>query len=178
MSRVMAYSESRRCWCSPSMFMEGGMRPSHCSVHGFLREIGGRVMTQIRIMYGCYIIAIAAWLFALAAWRQALSQEHHHPPQDAAMHDRFYSSWLIPNGGQQRKSSCCDRKDCYRTQGKFHAGQWWALRREDQNWVLLPNNKLEHNQPDPRESPDGQTHVCMSPPPTSTIYCAVLGSDG
>jgi hypothetical protein len=54
---------------------------------------------------------------------------------------------------------------------------WYAQRREDFQWILIPEGKLEHNQPDPRESPDYQSHVCMTLPGSGkTVYCAVLGS--
>jgi hypothetical protein len=37
---------------------------------------------------------------------------------------------------------------------------------------------LEHNQSDPRESPDHQSQACISPPNKgNNVYCAVLGSD-
>lgn len=106
----------------------------------------------------------------------AAQAQHFHPAADADLHTQFYSNWLMPNGGNARYQSCCNKKDCYPTSFKEDAGTWFAKRREDGAWMPIPRSKLEHLQNDPRESPDGQGHVCAGPPPYSAVYCAVLGS--
>ncbi len=117
--------------------------------------------------------------FALAALPSQGGEHHHHPPEDAALHHRFYVTWNIPNDGKPRKQSCCNRQDCYPTQIKNVGGTYFALRRENQVWVPVPDSKIEHNQSDPREFPDGRNHVCMAPPQDGIkVYCAVLGSGG
>lgn len=104
-----------------------------------------------------------------------LAQEHTgHPPEDMAIHEQFYSTWMMPNGGEPRTNSCCNNQDCYPTQFKKIRGTWYALRREDGSWMPIPESKLEHLQPDPRESPDGRSHVCASPV-YPNVYCAVVG---
>ena len=107
----------------------------------------------------------------------AAAQDHsHHPPQDQRLHDTFYNSWRMPNGGQPRGSSCCSDRDCYPTAIELREGRYYARRREDGAWIQIPRWKLEHTQEDPRESPDGQSHVCMPPPGHGNgVYCAVLG---
>lgn len=102
----------------------------------------------------------------------ALAEPHHHPPQDAAIHERFYSTWMQPD---HPNLSCCNLQDCYPTSFKQVGSDWYALRREDSAWVLIPAAKIEQR----RDTPDGRSHVCMSRPRddgTSSIYCAVIGS--
>jgi len=116
-----------------------------------------------------------------AIWTTRAAEEHFHPPQDAELHTKFYAGWLMPNGGAQRVLSCCNIHDCYPTAFKNVGGTWFARRREDGAWMPVPEGKLENMQPDPRESPDGQGHVCAAPPTQPghfAVYCAVLGAAG
>jgi hypothetical protein len=105
--------------------------------------------------------------------RGALAQEHrHHPPLDVQLHEKFYSTWFMPD---EPSKSCCNMADCYPTQVKYHEGQWWALRREDQKYIPVPWRKVEIN----RSNPDGRNHLC-APPPSShyapnTVFCFALG---
>jgi hypothetical protein len=125
-----------------------------------------------------HVGAVAWWLGMLSLMLTPVeAQEHQHPAADADLHARFYAGWMIPNGGEPRRSSCCSLKDCYPTEIRQQAGVYLARRREDGAWIPIPRGKLEHEQGDPRESPDGQSHVCMPPPGAGTVvYCAVLGS--
>ncbi len=117
------------------------------------------------------LIALAV-LFAFVA--VAFGDEHGHPPQDEAMHDKFYSSWFIP---PNRSRSCCNKQDCYPTEIKRIGGQWHALRREDGEWIPFSADLLEENQGDSRDSPDGRSHVCMQAPGYyDYVFCAVRGS--
>ena len=102
--------------------------------------------------------------------------DHDAHPQDLPLHDKFYKTWAMPNSGNERKVSCCSSNDCYPTPIKKIDGKWYARRREDGVWMFVPDYKLEQNQPDPRESPDYQSHACMQPPNmTDQVYCATLG---
>ena len=122
-------------------------------------------------MFGAPILMVLGFVV------QARGQEHHHPPQDMEIHRKFYSTWNRPNGGEPRPYSCCNEHDCYPAAFKNVGGTWFALRREDKRWVVIPDNLMEHNQRDPRESPDGRNHVCMQAPGLSNqVYCATLGS--
>lgn len=107
-------------------------------------------------------------LLLLAGGTTAYAQ---HPPEHMLLHEQFYSTWMI---APARTHSCCNNQDCYPTQFRHERGKWWALRREDGAWVEVPAIRLEHNQADSRDSPDGQGHVCMNP--DGFIFCAVLGS--
>jgi hypothetical protein len=133
---------------------------------------------QLLRITGIVFGTLAFALFAVAT--QAQEHSHHsHPPRDAEVHEMFYVTWNVPNNGQPRERSCCNKHDCYPTQIKEVGSTYFALRREDQRWVPIPHSKIEHNQPDPRESPDGRNHVCMAPPQDGIkVYCAVLGSGG
>ena len=104
-----------------------------------------------------------------------VAQERHaaHPAADLPTHEKFYSTWFMPD---QPNKSCCNKADCYPTEVKFHNGQWFAQRREDGKFIPVPWTKVERN----RDNPDGMNHVCM-PPPTATsyqpntVFCFALG---
>ncbi len=109
----------------------------------------------------------------------------YHPPEHMQLHDEFYASWKMPEPRDratgQRQNNCCGGRDCYPTAikkvtyGKWgEQSGWYAMHRETGKWVIIPDEKLEHNTHDPRESPDGQSHVCASP--LGNIFCAVVGS--
>jgi hypothetical protein len=85
------------------------------------------------------------------------AQEHRHPPKDMPLHEKFYSGWARPD---QPGVSCCSNLDCYPTPARMLPnGQWIALRREDQQWIPIPDEKIERN----RDNPDGQSHLCAYP---------------
>ena len=68
-------------------------------------------------------------------------------------------------------------QDCYPTAIKKFGNEWYMLGREDGQWLRVQEGLLEHNQSDPRESPDHQRHAFISPPNKgNNVYCAVLGS--
>jgi hypothetical protein len=85
--------------------------------------------------------------------------QHHHPPQDELLHEKFYSTWYMPDDPVK---SCCNKADCYPTEIKYVGGSIYARRREDGKYILIPPSKVEHN----RDNPDGRNHLC-APPPTS-----------
>jgi hypothetical protein len=116
------------------------------------------------------VAAISLLIFiATKAWAQ-------HPPEHQELHEKFYSTWMIPRPGMpdHRKASCCDKRDCYPAEVTRIGGQWFFLHRETKRWLPIPENRLEHNQPDPRESPDGRSHICAGT--TGVLYCATLGA--
>jgi hypothetical protein len=69
----------------------------------------------------CFI-AYLAFSFA------AKAQDHYHPLQDAAIHEKFYSTWYMPDNPAK---SCCDKQDCYPTEIKYVGTTLFARRRED-----------------------------------------------
>jgi len=54
--------------------------------------------------------------------------QHRHPPQDEALHEKFYSTWYMPDNPAR---SCCNKADCYPTEIKYIGGNVYARRRED-----------------------------------------------
>jgi hypothetical protein len=54
----------------------------------------------------------------------------------------------------QPHKSCCNKADCYPTEVKYEDNHWYALRREDGNYIRVPDNKVERN----RDNPDGRIH--------------------
>ena len=97
---------------------------------------------------------------------------HHHPPQDAAVHEKFYSTWYMPDNPRK---SCCNKADCYPTEIKLEGASIFAKRREDGKFILVPPQKVERN----RDNPDGRNHLCAPPPsasyPPDTVFCFALG---
>jgi hypothetical protein len=98
--------------------------------------------------------------------------QHSHPPQDEALHEKFYSTWYMPDNPAK---SCCNKADCYPTEIKYVGGNIYARRREDGNYILIPASKIERH----RDNPDGRNHLCAPPPngsyPTDTVFCFSLG---
>jgi hypothetical protein len=98
--------------------------------------------------------------------------QHRHPPQDEPLHEKFYSSWHMPDNPSK---SCCNKADCYPTAIKFFGGNVFARRREDGKYIPIPPQKVERN----RDNPDGRSHLCAPPPdsfyPPDTVFCFSLG---
>jgi hypothetical protein len=97
---------------------------------------------------------------------------HQHPPQDRLLHEKFYSTWHMPDNPS---ASCCNDADCYPTEIKYVDGTIYARRREDGKYIAIPAEKVERN----RDNPDGRNHLCAPPPsvfPSSdTVFCFALG---
>jgi hypothetical protein len=118
--------------------------------------------------------AVAIAFFITIAIGAASAQEHRHPTQDAQLHYRFYSNWMMPDNP---KKSCCSLADCYPTEARFEDGQWFARRREDGKFLRIPALKVEQN----RDSPDGRNHLCAPPPHAvhlhaDTVFCFKPGA--
>ena len=110
------------------------------------------------------------WVAVLwAAFSFPALAQHNHPSEHAEIHDKFYSTWMRPD---MPNSSCCDKKDCYPTEARRRNGNWYALRREDRQWILVPPAKIELN----RDSPDGRNHLCAPPPVGGDVpFCFIAG---
>jgi hypothetical protein len=128
------------------------------------------------LTYVCIGLPVILWgMMFTVSFGQDIREHHEH--QSVA--GRFYASWLQPNFGRPRQASCCNHKDCYQTRIQQVGAHWFALRREDGAWIAIPDHRLEHNQGDALDSPDGLSHVCMAAPTSGNqVYCAVLGSQG
>ncbi len=101
----------------------------------------------------------------------ALAQERHHPPEDIAIHEQFYSTWQRPDN---RFQSCCNNQDCAPVQHvRWVNGELQMQRTLDGVWLTIPKERMEQNVQDARDSPDGRSHMCSS---GNLIFCAVLGN--
>jgi hypothetical protein len=89
----------------------------------------------------------------ILAGSTAIAQQHHHPPHDQAIHERFYSTWMMPDN---RKLPCCSDKDCAPAESKLENGHWVARKIDDDYWIDVPPEAVEHE----RVSPDGRSHLC------------------
>lgn len=98
--------------------------------------------------------------------------ERHHPPQDQLLHEKFYSTWRMPDNPTL---SCCNKADCYPTDIKYVGGRLYAKRREDGKYIPIPPQKVERN----KDNPDGRNHLCAPPPNGSNssdvVFCFALG---
>jgi hypothetical protein len=114
-----------------------------------------------------------AWLTqAQAQDGQSQAGLHHHPPQDQLLHEKFYSTWHMPD---HPLVSCSNDADCYPTEIKYVDGTIYAKRREDGKYIAVPPEKVERN----GDNPDGRNHLCAPPPdsphPNDTVFCFALG---
>jgi hypothetical protein len=175
----MAIHQSIDCADVPVPYLTGGLRRmlGRSRSRGELavrpltlwraRQTAGRVVA---------IVALALALLVFAAYlqlSQAQAEEHSHPAADVPIHEKFYSSWMMPDKPDR---SCCNQRDCYPTEVRYREGFWEARRREDGEYVRVPWEKVEQN----RDNPDGRNHVCMPPPSLGyykdEVFCFALGS--
>jgi hypothetical protein len=121
-----------------------GTRPQtlSCTLSRALK-VGGLAFVSLAL---AFIVLLLAAYFQLS---QVRAQEHHHPPADALVHEKFYSTWMMPDKPDR---SCCNRQDCYPTDVRFRDGFWEARRREDGRYVRIPWEKVEQR----RDNPDGR----------------------
>jgi hypothetical protein len=109
---------------------------------------------------------------AMVSVQTSRAQHHGHPPQDLAVHEKFYSTWYMPDNP---KKSCCNKADCYPTEIRMQDGSIFAKRREDGKFIWVPPQKVERH----RDNPDGRNHLCAPPPtasyPPDTVFCFALG---
>ena len=111
------------------------------------------------------VAGVAGSSLILAA-SSAIAQQHHYPPQDQAIHERFYSAWMMPD---KRTVPCCSNQDCSPAESRVEDGNWVARKvGEDGSWTVVPPSKIEHD----RESPDGQPPLQSA---SSLDYEAWLG---
>lgn len=119
------------------------------------------------------LATMAAQLAMLGGIAVAQHAGHRHPPQHAALHEKFYSTWMRPD---MPGISCCNLEDCYPAPARLIDGHWHAQRREDGEWLRIPDEKVERN----KTSPDGNSHMCAPPPDKAktlglTVFCFILG---
>lgn len=136
-------------------------------------------LTKAVMFYLALIACVVIILFAAcvaAVSQEGVTTEHRHPDKDMALHEKFYSTWMRPDNPTL---SCCSNHDCYPTEARRVNGHWEALRREDKQWIKIPDSKVERN----RDMPDAQAHLCAVSPnemyyteiPESNVYCFGAG---
>jgi len=79
----------------------------------------------------------------------------HHPPEDQRLHEKFYSTWRMPD---HPSVSCCNDADCYPTEIRTIDGNIYAKRREDGKYIPVPTEKSSGTE----DNPDGRNHLCGS----------------
>lgn len=121
------------------------------------------------------LLILAGLVMGLAFVASTARAQHVHP--DEIITDervaKFYDTWMT---APRRIISCCSRKDCYAAQVRRGPNGLEYLHKWSGTWAALPSGVLEHNQVDPRESPNSENHVCANENFPDVVYCAVLGS--
>ena len=155
------------------------------------------MISRIVVLQVIAAIALAAFIWLWLATAQSIGQEagrlvsdgrsgqlvySMQPKPTPHTHDggvgEFYQTWRKPNERDftgKRITTCCNTMDCEAPEIITRAGQLYVRNHKMMPGrdVLLPDKLMEHNQPDPRESPDGRTHVCAN---HTGVLCVVLGS--
>jgi hypothetical protein len=66
---------------------------------------------------GCGLTAPAlAQHIGGAGTGHGMGSTHSHPSEDEALHEKFYSTWYMPDNPSK---SCCNKQDCYPTEIKY-----------------------------------------------------------
>jgi hypothetical protein len=125
----------------------------------FLRDRVTEIDREVENYLGNWVVWLIAVIFVLGVllmpWKSLRAEEHRgHPPQDMAMHQKFYSTWMMPDN---RSASCCHDEDCSPAESRFENGHWLARKvGETGEFTPVPPHKVEHD----RDSPDGRSHLC------------------
>jgi hypothetical protein len=126
------------------------------------------------------------------------ARAHEHQPGETDEQARivqFYKTWLRPKGDfsiPHRQNSCCfaagDSQDCFpvladRDVGHGHeimldveGASTLAQSHYGGRWFPVKDHIEENIQPDPRESPDGRSHACVTQ--GGVVVCYVPGYGG
>lgn len=95
---------------------------------------------------------------------------HHHPPQDQLLHEKFYSTWQMPDNPTL---SCCNNADCYPTEIQYVDRQdLCEAKGTGSTYSSRPRRSSE------TEIIPAENHLCAPPPalsPMDTVYCFALG---
>jgi hypothetical protein len=111
------------------------------------------------------LIWVAGFVLAFAV-PVAFAADHHHPPQHAEIHAKFYSEWMRPD---QPNVSCCSDKDCAPAEARRVGGEWQARHIGTETWFPIPDTKIERR----RDSPDGRNHLCEL---AGMVFCFIAGA--
>lgn len=128
-------------------------------------------MSRINWPLAGALVVMGAILVFLYSVKISVAQEHRgHPAQDQAIHDKFYSTWTMPDIPHV---SCCHDQDCAPVASKFEGGVWFAMK--DGQWIKIPDRKIERN----RDTPDGRSHLCGRWFGSDfSVFCFISGAGG
>ena len=114
---------------------------------------------------------------------------HDHSPQESPEQARvieWLRTWKRPQSGGfgHRVMSCCYisglQQDCFAVRetrmtpdGAYEVFPETEGHIEYAHWYRVPHNVEEANQPDPRESPDSRSYVCIA---GNVVICFVAGA--
>lgn len=117
---------------------------------------------------------LALCLLVLAS-SVAAQDGHRHPQSDLEAHKSFYWYLTRPDIPAAPRGSCCSDGDCYATPARIQDGRWWALRREDRQWIEIPEYRVVTRPDELARRPDHQATLCAVP---TFIYCFVPPEGG
>ena len=141
-------------------------RKGHLTISRVIKYI-----SSVRWLFPVPLLVVSVLLVPGAATSHDAATARN--PTEKAVFE-FYATWMRPPG---RFYSCCNMQDCHVVQIKQEKGRWLFLDTfsysDGGHWRVIPPDILEQNASDPRESPDGNSHVCFN---ASVVLCAVLGS--
>ena len=81
------------------------------------------VVIVLLVGFICMLAIPAPAQEALLPNGEARHAERHHRPQDQALHEKFYSTWRMPDNPAV---SCCNDADCYPTEIKYIDGRLYV----------------------------------------------------
>lgn len=120
--------------------------------------------------------ALLCAAFILLMYGVGAAQDgHRHPPQDANAHEEFYKHLTRPDIPDAKPGSCCSGFDCYPTAAQYREGRWFALRREDQTWIVVPEERVVVREDQLARRPNMEATLCALPHMT---YCFVPPQSG
>ena len=135
-------------------------------------------------------IVIAALVFFMT-----VGHAHEHQAGESEEQARvvqFYKTWLRPKGDfsiTHRFSSCCYamgmQQDCFPVEASRRRAdgvlevlpETGPDHKQFAHWYPIEHGIAENLQPDPRESPDGRSHVCIAEG-SQIVVCYVPGYGG
>lgn len=105
----------------------------------------------------------------------AAQHDHRHPPQDARAHETYYYYLTRPDVPNSLPGSCCGSGDCYAAPARFVGDHWEALRREDQVWIEIPNERIVTREDQLARRPTYEATLCAT---RNFTYCFVRPEGG
>jgi hypothetical protein len=118
-----------------------------------------------------WIVLFIFALYGIAMLLSARSAKAEHPAEHQAIHERFYSTWQMPDAPHV---SCCHEQDCAPAQSRFVNDHWEARWADNDEWVPIPPGKVERD----RDTPDGRSHMCgrrSGVRGAVTVFCFIRG---